>query len=208
MGIASQQRAMWGVPVPRPISREEKKLWTKKEKAMYKAFELQGKDRALVMMRAYFANKKVVADEHHELKAKLSFQILLPKKFCEESAQLTTLLKKHISAFCGTEAEHVEASGVDFKSDLQVCVEFAVELEHPGDKVHEKLKEHGVLAAHFEENGIPEAEMQEDSVQFSPGEGVVEGKEKERTEDQTDENTPGSGEEGEGRKRKADELSV
>ena len=57
MSIA-RERAAWGVCIPRAFSREEKKLWTKEEKGMYKAFELHGKDQALKLMRAYFARKR------------------------------------------------------------------------------------------------------------------------------------------------------
>jgi hypothetical protein len=62
--ITERERAAWGVSVPRAFTRDEKKLWTKEEKAMYKAFELHGKDQALKMMRSYFARKKSeVGDE-------------------------------------------------------------------------------------------------------------------------------------------------
>lgn len=65
MSIA-QERAAWGVSIPRAFTREEKKLWTKEEKGMYKAFELHGKDQALKMMRSYFARKRNEGGDEEE----------------------------------------------------------------------------------------------------------------------------------------------
>jgi hypothetical protein len=76
----AQERAAWGVSIPRAFTREEKKLWTKEEKGMYKAFELHGKDQALKLMRAYFARKRSSGgDDEQSLERGVSMTCSLPK---------------------------------------------------------------------------------------------------------------------------------
>jgi hypothetical protein len=114
--ITSRERAAWGVSIPRAFTRDEKKLWTKEEKAMYKAFELHGKDQALKMMRSYFARKKTEVgdeDETFERGVAMTCTLLNFRKQVKDHDDTATAAEEN------SNKDEKESPGTEFGDDEQ-----------------------------------------------------------------------------------------